>query len=82
MLKKGNTSSCILFVFLLQKQSNNLISTFNQDNDGEFCNTDHRDRGNDGDDDDRDDDDDGGDFSRMREMNMAVLEGAWCPRHI
>uniref|UniRef100_A0A3P9K7C7 F-box protein 3 n=1 Tax=Oryzias latipes TaxID=8090 RepID=A0A3P9K7C7_ORYLA len=52
------------------------------DNDGEFCNTNHRDRGNDGDDDDREDDDDGGDFSRMREMNMAVLEGAWCPRHI
>ncbi|XP_024144913.1 F-box only protein 3 isoform X1 [Oryzias melastigma] len=61
------------------KQSNNSTFTFNQDDGGEFNDADRRDRSNSRDD---RDDDDGGDFGRMREMNMAALEGSWCPRHI
>lgn len=33
-------------------------------------------------DDDRDEGDGSGEFNGLRGINMAALEGAWCPRHI
>ncbi|XP_028327492.1 F-box only protein 3 isoform X2 [Gouania willdenowi] len=50
------------------------------DDDNDFCDGNSENGG--GDDDDDDDGGGGGNYGDLHGINMAALEGAWCPRHI